>query len=66
MTQRELARLIGVHFTYVNQILAGRRSPGLANALAMERVTGIPAEAWVPTAVGQSDEPVGVGARKRK
>jgi len=62
LNQREAARLLGVHYTHVNQILSGRRLPGLANAVAIERVTGIPVGAWVPTAEGK---PAAPRSRKR-
>lgn len=53
INQRAAARLFGCHYTHVSQILSGRRIPGLANAVAIERVTGVPAGAWVPTSVGK-------------
>jgi transcriptional regulator with XRE-family HTH domain len=62
LNQRQAARLFGVHHTHVNQILKGRRVPGLANAVVIERVTGIPVGAWLPTTVG---EPAARRSRKR-
>jgi transcriptional regulator with XRE-family HTH domain len=47
--QREAAEMLGVHYTYLNQILSGDRIPGLANAHRIERLTGIPTEAWLST-----------------
>ena len=46
LNQREMADLLGVHFTHVNQLLSGRRLPGLAVAIRIMRTTGIPVEAW--------------------
>lgn len=65
-TQREAARILGLDHTFLNQILSGRRTPALANAIKIERVTGIAAEAWLPTLDGDSAEPVPAPARKRK
>lgn len=52
-TQQELADRVGVHFTTVSQWTRGERQPGmkappggLAKAVLMERVTGIPLQAW--------------------
>lgn len=44
--QRETAEYLGWDETYVSQLLNARRSPGLDNAVHMERLTGIPVEAW--------------------
>lgn len=57
VNQREAARILGLDHTYLNQILSGKRVPGLANAVKIETVTGIAVEAWVPTEVGTEDEP---------
>ena len=54
MTQQDAAREMGMHKTHVNQILSGRRNPGLLNANRIEQLTGIPASAWLPTR-GASD-----------
>lgn len=66
VSQREAARLLGVHFTHVSQILSGRRSPGLANAIAIERATGIPVESWVPIRKGTLASLVSVTSVKRR
>lgn len=52
VNQREAARIIGVDHTYLNQILSGRRTPGLDNAIQIERATGIAVEVWLPTSEG--------------
>jgi len=49
MSQREVARLLGFHVSVLNKVLKGHRTPGLATALRLERVTGIPVESWTPT-----------------
>ena len=47
-SQRDLADTLGCHETYVSQLLTRKRTPGLANAVRIERVTGIVVEAWLP------------------
>jgi transcriptional regulator with XRE-family HTH domain len=54
LTQRQAARVFGIHFTFVNQLLTGRRAPALATAERIERETGIPMRAWVPTRAGKT------------
>lgn len=49
MTQREAANLLGMHYTHFNQLLKGRRSPGLLNAIRIQRETGIAVDCWLPT-----------------
>lgn len=65
VNQREAARILGIDHTFLNQILSGRRVPALANAIRIERVTGIAAEAWLPTDDDKSDEAIPAVARKR-
>jgi transcriptional regulator with XRE-family HTH domain len=55
VSYREIARQLGVHHTTINQILTGRRTPGLALAAHIERITGIPAASWVATEGGTDD-----------
>lgn len=66
LTQRAAARLFEMHYTTLNQILSGRRTPALAYAVVIERHTGIAAGAWVPTAVGKVSTSVGGESQKRK
>lgn len=49
LNQLEASEIIGFDKTALNHILTGKRTPGLQNALKIERATGIPVEAWVPT-----------------
>jgi plasmid maintenance system antidote protein VapI len=66
LNQRETARSIAMNHTTLNHILTGRRSVGLAVAVRIEQLTGIPVEAWMPTNGGGIETaPVAVG-RKRK
>lgn len=62
--QSEAARLLGLDQSYLSQLLGGRRQPGLRTAVSIERLTGIPVEAWLPTADGPQSEPVTVLAAK--
>lgn len=66
VNQREAADILGIDFTMLNHYLSGRRSPALATAVLIERKTGIPVEAWVPTADGAPAQPVGAGRKSRK
>jgi transcriptional regulator with XRE-family HTH domain len=51
--QAETAAHMGMDFTYISQIVNGVRTPGLHNALIIERHTGIPVEAWVGRPFGE-------------
>jgi len=60
-SQRELAAACQMHYTHINQILSGRRNPGLAIATRIEKLTKIPASIWVPPNESPAEE-----ARRRK
>jgi transcriptional regulator with XRE-family HTH domain len=64
--QREAAEYFGWDETYVSQLVNGRRTPGLDNAIVIERKTGIPVEAWASIELDNSEttEPVTVGKSK--
>lgn len=62
--QREAAEHLGFDETFVSQLVNGRRTPGLDNAILIERETGIPVEAWLSHADDKSGETVGAAARK--
>jgi transcriptional regulator with XRE-family HTH domain len=66
LSQRQVARLFGVHYTFVNQMLSGRRSPGIRVAVTIERETGIPVGAWMPTAEGKNAKGTPGRAKTRK
>jgi len=51
LTQAELARLIGEYPQTISHLLAGRRTPTLAQALGIERYTGVPAREWCDASV---------------
>lgn len=64
--QREAAEHLGFDETFVSQLVNGRRTPGLDNAIIIERATGIPVEAWLSHADDKSVEPIAAPAGKRK
>lgn len=64
--QAETAEYLDVDFTYVSQIVNGVRTPGLHNALKIERATGIPVEAWVGREFGELVSAIGDLRRKPK
>lgn len=66
LTQRAAAKLLGMHYTFLSQILSGDRSPALKTAVRIERVTGIPVEAWMPSDVADELVAVAADSRKRK
>lgn len=63
---REAARLLGFHFTLLSNYVTGKRLPGRENAITIERMTGIPVEAWSPTSVGTRELAVAGESRKRR
>lgn len=65
LTQRAAAKLLGMHYTFLSQILGSNRSPALGTAVKIERVTGVPVEAWVPTAVDDERKTAAARATKR-
>lgn len=64
--QAETAAHLGMDFTYISQIVNGVRTPGLHNALKIERATGIPVEAWVGREFGELVSAIGELKRKPK
>lgn len=64
-TQRDTARHFGWDETFLSHLLAGRRGPGLATAVKIERETGIPVEAWMPTSEDKSVSAASPMRRKR-
>ena len=63
---REAAEHFGWHESFISQLINGVRVPGLENAVKIERETGIPVEAWLPTSVDKAGEPVAAGASKSR
>lgn len=56
--QREAADHFGWDETYISQLVKSRRVPGLLNAIAIERETGIPVEAWASSELDKHAETV--------
>lgn len=50
-TQADAARYFGCHRSLLSLLLSGDRTPGLESAVTIERLTGIPVEAWADTPV---------------
>lgn len=58
--QADAARYLGFDEPYISVLSSGKRTPGLDNAILLERLTGIPVEAWASSELGDSEssEPV--------
>lgn len=63
---REAAKLLGFHYTLLSNYVTGKRFPGRDNAVAIERETGIPVEAWSPTLEGKTYVPKTRRGRKQR
>jgi transcriptional regulator with XRE-family HTH domain len=61
----EAAEYFGWDVTFVSKLVNGRRLPGLTNAIKLERETGIPVEAWLPSHVDTNAESAETIGRKR-
>ena len=65
-TQADAARYFGCHRSLLSLLLSGERTPGLASALTIERLTGIPVEAWSETPVDNLEPAMAADTAKRK
>ena len=64
-TQADACRYLGFDEPYLSGLLTGRRSPGLANAVHIERLTGIPVESWASELDDEATrQPAMAGKRK--
>jgi transcriptional regulator with XRE-family HTH domain len=63
---RETAEYFGFDETFISQLLRGARRPGLTNALHIERLSGIPVEAWVSEPLDESAETVSAKPANRR
>lgn len=54
--QREAANYLGFDESHLSSLLGGRRQPGLSNAIKLERLTGIPVEAWMSSELDESKQ----------
>ncbi len=64
-SQLEAAQYLGWDEASFSKLVNGVRLPGLANAVKIEELTGIPARTWVPTSVDNSEQDAPETARKR-
>ena len=64
--QTETAAYFGWDMTFISMLVNGKRTPGLTNAIAIERATGIPVESWLSSELDESDAPVLASGGKRK
>lgn len=63
--QRLAAAFLGWDESIISNMLTGKRGIGLENAVYLERMTGIPVEAWVSSELDRYDEAVAAAPRKR-
>jgi len=66
VNQVETAAILELNEVFLSQILNRQRRPGLANAVKIERGTGIPAESWLLTEIRNGDEDEAPVAAKRR
>lgn len=66
VNQREAAELLSITDVFVSQILNNVRTPGLANAVKIERLTGIPVESWLLTDLSEPAAVLELTTGKRK
>lgn len=64
-SQAQAARFLNIGKDLLCELLSGKRTPGLDNALIIERQTGIPVEAWSSIEFGNDDEDVYAEASNR-
>lgn len=53
-TQADAARYLQFDEPYISVLTSGKRTPGLDNAVKLERLTGIPVEAWMESDLNES------------
>lgn len=63
--QRQAAAYFGWDETFISHILSGKRTPGLANAVKIEELTGIPARTWVSSELDESESAALTASRRR-
>lgn len=61
LNQVQGARALSLTETYMSLLLSGHRKPGRDNAIKLERLTGVPVEAWSAT---ELDDSTAHGPRK--
>lgn len=65
-TQADAARYLEFHEPMISRVLSGAYNPGLRSAIHIERLTGIPVEAWSASELEEDAEPQAAIAGKRK
>lgn len=65
-TQADAARYLEYSESLMSRIMSGDYNPGLRNAVHLERLTGIPVEAWMASELAESESAVAAAAPKRK
>lgn len=65
-TQADAARYLEFDEPYISVLTSDKRTPGLANAILLERLTGIPVEAWVASELDESEPAAATAGRKRQ
>jgi transcriptional regulator with XRE-family HTH domain len=63
--QSEAAKYLGLTEPNLSIFVNAIRRPGLDNAINIERLTGIPVEAWASKNIDESDERPSTDAQKR-
>lgn len=58
VNQTEAAELLSITGVFLSQLLNNKRSPGLANAIKIERMTGISVESWLLTEVSETPDEI--------
>lgn len=61
--QADAARYLAFDQPYISVLVSGKRSPGLDNAIKLERLTGIPVEAWASSEIDESDHDAAANAK---
>lgn len=64
--QRDTAEHFAWDETFISQLVTGKRTPGLTNAIRIERETGIPVEAWVSSELDEHATSASTKSRKAK
>lgn len=64
-TQADAARYLDYEESLMSKILNGQHRPGLQNAVNIERLTGIPVEAWASELVVDAERPMAAAGKRR-
>ena len=66
LSKTEMAEFFNWDITFISKLVNEHRLPGLVNAIKIERLTGIPVEAWVSSELDESAVREPANARKRR